>query len=319
MKKNKFHLSVLDIMPIVILALMVLIFGISTKGLLFKGSNLTNVFNQTLSTLVCALGMVFVATMGGTDITVGSLCAMASVFGTLVSDRLGLWSFIPAVLITGLASGFLLGFLNAKCKVNSFMASLALLIAYRAVVNLNLKSAAFIFPEQLSFFRNFGFDVVAVLIMLAIVVFVFHYTPFGLYVRGIGENENSMSYAGVSVPKIKIIAFMISGLMAAVSSLFLTARVGGVNNTFGTGFEMKVMMAMFIGGIPVQGGMGSKIYKIVIGAFTITILENGLNLSNVDGSVTQLVRGIVLLAAIWLTMFMSEKFRYGIRAGVKAE
>ena len=312
--KKQTHLSVLDLMPIVILALMVVIFGVSTKGLLFSGSNLTNVFNQTLSTLICALGMVFVATMGGTDITVGSLCAMASVFGTLVSDKLGLWSFIPTVLITGLLSGFLLGFLNARCKVNSFMASLALLITYRAVVNLNLKSASFIFPEQYSFFRNFTFEVIAVIIMLAVVVFVFHYTPFGMYVRGIGENENAISYAGVKVTKVKIIAFMISGLMAAVASLFLSARVGGVNNTFGTGFEMKVMMAMFIGGIPVQGGMGSKIYKIAIGAFTITILENGLNLSNVDGSVTQLVRGIVLLAAIWLTMYISEKFRYGIRS-----
>jgi ribose/xylose/arabinose/galactoside ABC-type transport system permease subunit len=301
-------------MPIVILVLMLAIFGISTNGLLFSASNMTNVFNQTLSTLVCALGMVFVATMGGTDITVGSLCAMASVFGTLAANRMGLWSFIPAVLLTGLASGFLLGFLNAKCKVNSFMASLALLIAYRAIVNLNLKSASFTFPSELSIFRNFTFDVIAVIVMLAVIVFLFHYTPFGLYVRGIGENENAMSYAGVSVTKIKIIAFMISGLMAAVASLFLSARVGGVNNTFGTGFEMKVMMAMFIGGIPVQGGMGSKMYKIVIGAFTITILENGLNLSNVDGSVTQLVRGIVLLAAIWLTMFMSEKFRYGIGA-----
>ena len=317
MKKNQ--LSVLDIMPIAILAIMVVIFGVSTKGLLFSGSNLTNVFNQTLSTLICAMGMVFVATMGGTDITVGSVVAMASVFGTLVSDRLGLWAFIPAVMITGILSGLLLGFLNAKCKVNSFMASLALLIAYRAVVNLNLKAASFIFPEQFSFFRSFGFEVVAVILLLMIVIFVFHYTPFGLYVRGIGENENAMSYAGVSVTKVKILAFMISGLMAAAASLFLSARVGGVNNTFGTGFEMKVMMAMFIGGIPVQGGMGSKIYKIVIGAFTITILENGLNLSHVDGSVTQLVRGIVLLFAIWLTMYMSNKFRYGMRTGVKAE
>ena len=313
MKKNKIEISVIDIMPVVILVVMMLIFGISTKGLLFNGSNLTNVFNQTLSTMICAFGMVFVAAMGGTDITVGSLCAMASVFGSLVSAKLGLWSFIPTVILTGLASGFLLGFLNAKCKVNSFMASLALLITYRAVVNLSLKSASFIFPEGLSFFRSFAFEVIAVLVMLAIVVFVFHYTPFGLHIRGIGENENAMSYAGVSVAKVKIIGFMISGLMAAIASLFLSARVGGVNNTFGTGFEMKVMMAMFIGGIPIQGGMGSKIYKVVIGAVTITILENGLVLSGVDGSVTQLVRGIVLLAAIWLTMFMSEKFRYGIR------
>ena len=171
------------------------------------------------------------------------------------------------------------------------------------------------FGEQIT--DNFQFELIAVIILIILAIYVFQYTPFGMYVRGIGENENAMEHAGINVVKIKIIAFVISGVMASLAGIFLSARVGGTNNTLGSGFEMKVMMAMFIGGIPVEGGMGSKIHKLIIGAPTIILLENGLVLSGVDGNVTQLIRGIVLLAAIYVTSRINEKFRYGMKKSTK--
>ena len=316
-KKSTVNITISDLMPLVIFLLMVVIFGILTGGQIFTGSNLKHLFNQTLGTLICVLGMVFVAAMGGTDITVGSLTALGPTLAFVACGQIGEWAFIPIVLAIGILSGVIMGVINGIFKVSSFMGSLALLIAYRAVVNLVLKSNAFTWYKSLSFFSNFGFELISVLILIAVIVFVFHYTPFGMYVRGIGENEVAMEHAGVQVAKIKIWAFVVCGLMTAIASLFLTARVGGTNNTMGSGFEMKVMMAMFIGGIPVQGGMGSKIHKLVIGAPTIMLLENGLVLCGVDGTVTQLVRGIVLIGAIYLTGVVNEKFRYGMRMNRK--
>lgn len=300
-------------MPLAILLLMVVIFGIMTGGEIFTSSNLKNLFNQTIGTLICGLGMVFVAAMGGTDITVGSLAAFGPTLAFVVSEQVGWGAFIPIVLIIGILSGVLMGIINGIFKVPSFMASLALLIAYRAVVNLVLKSNAYTWYKQLSMFSNFGFELAAVIVLVIVIVYIFHYTPFGMYVRGIGENEVAMEHAGVNVPKVKIMAFVVCGVMAAIASLFLTARVGGTNNTMGSGFEMKVMMALFIGGVPVEGGMGAKIHKVVIGAPTIMLLENGLVLCGLDGTVTQLVRGIVLIAAIYVTSLVNEKFRYGIK------
>lgn len=311
MKEKIKNLKISDIMPFAILAIFLVVFGISTGGTLFSGANLINLVNQSVAILLCALGMVFVSSMGGTDITAGSLLAMAAIIGFKVSEVVGWGAFVPVTLLVGLLSGLLLGVINAVFKVPSFMASLALLIAYRAYANLSLKSAAFSFYKELSIFNNFAFNVISVIVMIALVIYVFHYTPFGTYIRGIGENENAMGYTGMNVKKVKIAAFVISGFIAALAGIFLCARVGGVSNTLGTGFEMKVMMAMFIGGIPVEGGMGSKIYKLVIGAPTITLLENGLVLSGVDGAVTQLIRGVILLAVIWLTMYANDKFRYG--------
>jgi len=309
--KNRQSVSVADWMPIIIFVVIAAIFGIATKGTIFTPTNLTNIFNQSLATIIAALGMVFVASMGGTDITHGSLVALATALGSMAAAKGGVIWLVPVIIFVGAASGLLIGTINARFKVPSFMTSLALLIAYRALVNLLLSSTIYKFPQELSFFGELWFEVVAVIILIIIITYVFHYTPFGTYVRAIGENENSVRFSGINVEKVKIIAFVISGVMAAIAGIFLTARIGGTNNTLGSGFEMKVMMAMFIGGIPVQGGMGSKLYKLVIGAPTIILLENGLVLCGADGAVTQLIRGIVLLLVIYITMQVNERFRYG--------
>ena len=100
-----------------------------------------------------------------------------------------------------------------------------------------------------------------------------------------------------------------------MAALFTIARVGGTNNTIGSGFEMRIMMALYIGGVPVRGGAGSKVYKLVFGAPTIVLLENGLVLCGASGGVTQLIRGIVLLVAVWLSGYLAKKF---VNVGVAA-
>ena len=110
--------------------------------------------------------------------------------------------------------------------------------------------------------------------------------------------------------KVKIAAFVVSGLMAAIAGIFTVARLGGVNNTTGSGFEMKVMMAMYIAGIPVQGGEGSKVYKLLFGAPAIIMLENGLVMCGLNAGVTQLVRGLVLLGADFLTSQLAKRMAY---------
>ena len=116
-----------------------------------------------------------------------------------------------------------------------------------------------------------------------------------------------MRHVGINVAKIKIIAFIISGGLCAFAAVFNAVRIGAVDNKVGVSFEMNVMMAMFIGGIPVNGGMKSQLYKIIIGAFTIIILTNGLTLAGADSGLTQLIKGIVLLASVAFTLFLNRK------------
>jgi len=306
MIKNKVKIDTL--LPFIVLILMLIIFGFATRGQVFARQNLLNLFNQSVATIIAGLGMIFVASMGGTDITHGALLAVSSALAAMAGQHYGaVWVFPIAILI-GTCSGLLLGTLNAIFKVPSFMASLSMLIAYRALVSWILNSKVYMIPKELKFIDGDAFKLFALVVMILIIGYIFNYTPFGTYVKAIGENENAVKHAGINVEKVKILAFMISGIMAAIAGIFTIARVGGANNTLGMGFEMKVMMAMFIGGVPVRGGMGTKLLKLIVGAPTIILLENGLVLCSASGGFTQLIRGIVLLATVFFTIILYAKF-----------
>lgn len=297
------------LLPFFILIAMLLIFTATTGGMIFSGSNLMLILKQTLNVIIAALGMLFVGSLGGTDITQGSLVGFAGACGTVAALSHGLGAAVIAAVAAGLVSGLFLGVVNAKFKVPSFMCSLAMMIALRAMATVAMggSSSGLTVPDFIIALDNNSIKIPIVIILIIIVWYVFNYTPFGAYCRAIGENENAVKFAGVPVTKIKIIAFGLSGLFTGIASIFVLARVGGCSTTLGLGFEMRVMMAMFIGGIPVEGGSGTKLYKMIVGAFMITLLENGLVLTGSSGSITQLVRGIVLLAVVYVTIVIKKK------------
>ena len=308
---KKLTKNIETLLPFLILLVMLIFFGFSTKGAFFTAANLTVIMKQTLNTIIAVLGMVFVASLGATDITQGSLVGMAGAAATVVALKYGFLPAIVVALLCGLGSGLFLGIVNAKFKVPSFMCSLAMLIALRAMgtVVMGGSTSGLSIPSFMFVLDNTAVKLPLVIVLTAIVAFVFHKTPFGTYCRAIGENENAVKFAGIHVDRIKILAFALSGFFTGIASLFILARVGGCSTTLGLGFEMKIMMAMFIGGIPVEGGFGTKLYKGLVGAFTITVLENGLVLSGSSGATTQLVRGIALLAVVWLTNMLNQHFQ----------
>lgn len=296
-----------DAMPFLILLLLVVGFGIATKGAIFTQRNLLALFNQSVATIVAALGMMFVASIGGTDITHGSLAAVAGAYAAMACAAWGSWAAFPVAILVGAASGAILGVVNAKLKVPSFMASLAMLIALRAFVGLVLSTNVVFATGIISDLNGFWMKLIVTIILVVIIMFIMEKTRFGHYCKAIGENERAMQYAGVNTTLVKIFAFIVSGAMAGIASLFMLARVGGASTALGSGFEMQVMMAMFIGGIPVFGGMKTKTYKLILGAPMVIILENGLVICGTSGSVTQLIRGVVLLAVVYIMSVVQKR------------
>jgi ribose transport system permease protein len=305
--------QLLDFMPVVIFVFVVLIFGFLTNGKLFTIRNIINIANQSYTTILAGFGMIFVIAMGGTDISYGSMIALSGTLFSMASMQFSGLVVFPIAIAVGIASGLIIGVVNTKYHVPSFMASLAMLIALRAVVNLILGANVLQMDKVTKNLLNSNlFKLGVFLLFLSGAYYLFNYTRFGLYVKAIGENENSVKFSGINVVRIKILAFIISGVMASIAGVFIVARTGGVSNTLGASFEMRVMMAIFIGSVPVQGGMKSKIYKLIIGALMITILESGLVLCGIGGSITQGVRGLVLLGSVLLTNILSTRlvFRY---------
>ena len=309
--KNRFVRKVIsDYLCVAALIVILVVFAISTQGKLFQGDTVTAIVNQVVTTIIGGLGMIFVIAVGGTDITLGGQVVFSAGAAWMLTDALKLSGAAQLAvafvicLIIGVLRGLFMGVVNTKFKVPSFMISLALMLALRGGANWMLGSKYFRASKEVTMFDSWALKIPILLALIAIMWYIMEYTPFGYKCKAIGENENAIKYAGVNTDKIKIFVFIISGIMASIVVFFMVARNAGVTNTLASGFEMRCMLALFVAGVPVDGGTGTKMFKLIVGAFTVGVLESGLTLMNVPGSYVQLVKGIIMLALIILTVFL---------------
>ena len=307
MKKSKKNIDIGAAMPLIIFFVITLAAVILTGGQVFAVNNILNIINQAVPYLLAGVGMIFAVAMGGTDITCGSIIGLAGTAGAYAALNIGFWAMFPAAILVGAAVGLLNGIVISKFKVPSFMCTLAMLLAIRAVLNWWLQSQVFICNEQMLKLDNLGIKLLIALVVLIIFGYIFRFTPFGEYTRAIGENELAMEFTGTSVSLVKIVAYTLSGLLAGIAGIFVVVRLGGASNTMGAGVEMKVMLCMFLASIPVQGGSGTRIYKLIIGVMTYFMLDNGLTLLGGTSNVNQLIRGVILILALIITRVAIEK------------
>lgn len=308
--KTKKELNIATLMPVIIFAVITLLFGILTKGQIFRTNNLMNIVNQSVPYFLAGMGMLFVVAMGGTDITCGSIIGLAGTAAAWAALNIGTWAMFPAAIILGTVIGFVNGIIVSKFKVSSFMCTLAMLLAMRACVNWWLQATVYHCNDSMKVFDELGVKMPILIVVIGIFAYIFRFTPFGKYTRAIGENENAMNFTGVSVLGTKVLAFTLSGLLAGIAGVFVVIRLGGASNTMGAGMEMKVMLCMFLASIPVEGGSGTAVYKMLIGTLTYFMLDNGLTLLGGTSDFNQMIRGIVLILALFIT-------RVAIEAGNK--
>lgn len=308
--KNMFKsgkIELIDLLPVISLVVLVIIFGITSGGGLFQSFNIQSVIRDSIPVILGGLGVIFVIATGGCDLSIGAVAAVAATVGAYYGSQYGaVWTIIIALLI-GLASGIFLGFIVSRCHISSFMASLALLMGLRGFLNVcNVTWQQVYLPESLLVINQFGPALAITVILTAIIVFLFEKTSFGYYCKGMGENENTMKSIGVNTAKVRHCAFIVSGIMAAIMGLLLISSTGGSSSTLGNFMEMKVQMGVFLGGVLVSGGMRSKIYKLIFGSLSITVIVNGLTISGASSSITELAEGLILMLILFLTIQMSD-------------
>lgn len=304
MKKIK----LIDILPFIALAVLLIVFGITSGGKLLSAFSIQSVLKSSMPVIMGGLGVIFIISTGGCDLSIGAVAAVAATIGAYVGSQYGaVWTIILSILI-GAASGAVLGFVCARCHVGSFMASLAFLMALRGVLNIcNVTWQQVYMPQSLLVINKFGVSLAIVIVCAIIIYFIFEKTKFGYYCKGMGENENTLRSIGVNTALIRHVAFIISGIMAGIMGLLLIASTGGSSSTLGSMMEMKVQMGVFLGGVLVSGGMKSKVYKLILGALSINVITSGLTLSGASSSVTELVEGVILMGILWLTLQISDK------------
>ena len=144
------------------------------------------------------------------------------------------------------------------------------------------------------------------LLALVLAYVTFNQTPFGRYVTGIGANAEAVRRAGVNTRFVTLCVYVLSGTAAAMAGIILAARLGSGSSNAGQGFELDVIAAVFIGGASASGGVG-KVMGAVIGAFIMGVMNNGMSIMGVGIDWQQVVKGLVLLAAVIFDVYNKNK------------
>ncbi len=291
--------------PILLFIVLCAIFGIMSERF-FSFSNFMIVLQQAVVLLVAALGMTFVVVGGSIDLSVGSIVALAALAAAVASDQWGIAAIIPAVLV-GTLCGTVNGVLFAKGKVPSFIATLGTMTIYRGIVLYWTRGA----PEEinndlfLAVFggRSMGVPNAAIIALLIVVVcyVIYSHTVFGREVRAIGGGERVAILTGIAVDRVKLLMFVMLGLLCGLAGLLQGARVMAATAQLGIGLELDVIASVVVGGTPLTGGVGS-IQGTILGVLIITVLSNGMNMMSVDPYSQSIIKGIVLVAAVFVTI-----------------
>jgi ribose transport system permease protein len=291
--------------PVLLFIVLCLIFGIASSRF-FTFDNAMIVLQQAVVLLVTALGMTFVVVGGSIDLSVGSIVAMSALAAAVASHSMGIAAIIPAMIV-GTLCGTVNGVLFAKGKVPSFIATLGTMTVYRGIVLYWTRGA----PEEitndlfLAVFsgRTMGVPnsaLIAVVIIIVIYI-VFNNTVFGREVRAIGGGERVAILTGIRVDRAKLLMFVLLGLLSGIAGLLQGARVMAATAQLGIGLELDVIASVVVGGTPLTGGVGS-IQGTILGVLIITVLSNGMNMMSVDPYLQSIVKGVVLVAAVFVTI-----------------
>lgn len=290
-----------NLVPVAVIVFLILLLSFMTDGKLLQTSTLISLLEQSIAYIIGGLGMLFVMSMGSIDMSIGvNICVAATLAFQFVGDK-GPVAMIVVCVAIGTLIGLLNGTISATFNVPSFMVTIAIQIGLRGAINAYYQASdtgRIVFRPNLLQFDVLQYKLPILIIAILLVIYLYEFSPFGYKLKAIGENDKCAHESGINVKKMKILAFTLCGAFAGLASMFVCCRVGGVVNTSGSGFEMSVMVGMFLGGIPVEGGMETKVYKMLIGLPAIVIIQSGLNIAGVSAGVYQLIQAVILLAII---------------------
>ena len=311
-----------------------IIYEIATKGesILIKPENLLNILRQVSFVGIIAMGMTMVITLGGIDLSVGSLVALLGGIGILflnavlsrgASEPMAVLGAFALIIVGGVVAGFINGLLVSKGKLAPFIATLGGLAAYRSL-SMALVAGGEYRSEGSGLFGRLGAGGIAIpgtniapnapspvpllfpwpVLIFAIVAFVawmiLNWTRLGRYIVAIGSNERSAIYSAIEVDRVKILTYSLLGLCTGIASLLVASRLASISSSSsGTLYELDVIAAVVIGGTRMRGGAGT-IAGTVIGVLILGVIQNMLNLLQVSVYLQGLVKGLVIIGAVLL-------------------
>lgn len=257
-----------------------------------------------------SIGEAFVIITGGIDLSIGSMFALLGVLyiDLLVTWQLPWWLAAVVTVLGGVVLGAIHGFLVTRLKMQSFIVTLCGLLIYRGVARYytNDGTAGFEFGqsfptlEWLTAGRTLGVphSFIVFLIVATVMGIVLHRSVFGRYLFAVGKNEEAARYSGIRTTAVVAAAYIISGALAGLSSIYLAMYTRSISPaSHGNFYELYGIAAAVLGGCSLRGGEGSMV-GIVLGTILLQVLQNLVNLLGIPSSLNFAVMGTVILIGV---------------------
>lgn len=285
-------------------------------------NNVVNIVRQISLLGIMAVGMTMVIVSGEFDLSVGSIYGMAGIIlALLMTSGVPIWLAVVIALVSGATAGVLNGALTTYGRVPSLIVTLGMLNIARGFalvlsggLNIGISKRtvsdplldAFMFIGRGKIWGIIPPMTIAFVVVVLIGVVFFHKNIIGFRMKAVGGNPDAARVSGINVKLIKIIAFMISGILAALGGVINISFLSNATGILGQGLELDVIAATILGGTSLTGGEGT-IAGTVIGVLIIGVLRNGLVLVGVSPFMQMMIIGGVLIAAVAMDMWSRRK------------
>lgn len=312
MKKIKKFSDLSTLVGIVAVILLITVFY-SLNNSFLNAFNVKNLLVDMSPLLVMAVGVTFIIVIGSTDLSIGATCSLASVLFVRFASLFGLWAY-ALVLGFGFLSGLVVGLLQAKLKVPSFIASLGMMSIWESLALVCSNSGTIqLSPKQwytidwMSIrIGSVPFMFLLALLITGVYLFVQNRTPFGKYVFSIGANERAAWMLGVPVTMTKVLSFAFAGACYALGGIMFVAKLVSGGPNVGDNYTLLSIAAVALGGTSMAGGKGSVV-KTLLGVMIAIVVRNGMTVVGVDSFWQKIVYGAVIIIAAYLTADHSNK------------
>jgi ribose transport system permease protein len=287
--------------------------------LFLSGVNILDMANLIGLFGIFSIGEGLTIITGGIDLSVGS---MFSLLGVVFIDLVANWGIgwplaLLAVLVGGLVLGAIQGFLITRARMQPFIVTLCGLLIYRGAARYYTDDSTMGFgygndADTLSWLasgRSFGIphSFIFLVVVASILGVVLHRAVFGRYLFAVGKNEEAARYSGISTNLVIAGAYVLSGLLAGISTIFLVFYTKSVSpSTFGNFYELYAIAAAVLGGCSLRGGEGS-ILGIVLGTALLQVVQNLVNILGIPSSLNFAVMGTVILLGVFADQQLQKR------------
>jgi len=327
--RNVLYLMLREVGIGLALVLMIVVFSVLAPRFASM-ANLTNILAQISINTVIAVGMTFVILLGGIDLSVGSVLALATIVGGLVISRedlspgTGILLSIVASTLVGCLCGLFNGLVCERWKIHSFIVTLGMLnIARGAALQISNSRTIFSFPDAFNEVGSATVVGVPVIFLMALALvllgrFVLARTIFGRMIYAIGNNEEAVRLSGHVPAYYKVAAFTVCGGMVGLAAIMYMMRLNIASPILGVGFELNAIAAVVIGGTSMSGGKGSMVGTF-LGASIIGVLSNGLLLLGIGDFARQIITGFIIVIAVIIDKYRMRALATAALAPVAAD